>query len=54
MPMLARIIRLYECKNCVVRATDKSKVVIQGLNGYTVAEKEWTTACLFIEGGTEN
>lgn len=32
-------IRLYECKNCVVHATDESKVVVQGLNGYIVAEK---------------
>ena len=32
-------IRLYECKNCVVHAADKSKVVIQGLVGYIVAEK---------------
>lgn len=32
-------IRLYECKNCVVHAADESKVVVQGLNGYIVAEK---------------
>ena len=32
-------IRLYECKNCVVHAVDESKVVVQGLNGYIVAEK---------------
>ena len=31
-------IRLYECKNCVVHADDESKVV-QGLDGYIVAEK---------------
>ena len=54
MPMQARIIRLYECKNCVVRATDKGKMVIQALDGYTVAEKEWTAACMLIEKGTEN
>ena len=32
-------IRLYECKNCVVYAADESKVVVQGLDGYIVAEK---------------
>ena len=32
-------IRLYECKNCVVHAADESKVVVQGLNGYVIAEK---------------
>ena len=30
---------LYECKNCVVHAADESKVVVQGLDGYIVAEK---------------
>lgn len=32
-------IRLYECKNCVVHAADENKVVVQGLDGYIVAEK---------------
>ena len=32
-------IRLYECKNCVVHAADESKVEVQGLDGYIVAEK---------------
>ena len=32
-------IRLYECKNCVVHAADESKVVVQGLDGYIIAEK---------------
>ena len=32
-------IRLYDCKNCVVHAADDSKVVVQGLDGYIVAEK---------------
>ena len=32
-------IRLYECKNCVVHAADESKLVVQGLDGYIVAEK---------------
>ena len=32
-------IRLYDCKNCVVHAADESKVVVQDLDGYIVAEK---------------
>ena len=32
-------IRLYDCKNCVVHAADESKVVVKGLDGYIVAEK---------------
>ena len=32
-------IRLYECKNYVVHAADESKVVVQDLDGYIVAEK---------------
>lgn len=32
-------IRLYECKNCVVHVADESMVVVQGLDGYIVAEK---------------
>ena len=37
--MVGKDIRLYECKNCVVHAADESKVVVQGLDGYIVAEK---------------
>lgn len=36
---LGNDIRLYDCKNCVVHAADESKVVVQGLDGYIVAEK---------------
>ena len=32
-------IRLYECRNCVVHAEDARKVVLQGLDGYIVSEK---------------
>ena len=32
-------IRLYECKNCVAHPADESKVVVQGLDGYIIAEK---------------
>ena len=42
---VSKDICLYECKNCVVHATDESKVVVQGLNGYIVAEKNGN--CLF-------
>ena len=36
---VGRDIRQHKCKNCVVHAADESKVVIQGLDGYIVAEK---------------
>ena len=32
-------IRLYECENCVVHAADEAKIVVQGLEGYIIAEK---------------
>ena len=32
-------IKLYECSNCVVHAEDARKVVLQGLDGYIVSEK---------------
>ena len=32
-------IRLFECSNCVVHAEDARKVVLQGLDGYIVSEK---------------
>lgn len=32
-------IRLYECKNYVIHTADESKVVVQDLNNYIVAEK---------------
>ena len=32
-------VRLYECSNCVVHAEDAEKVVLQGLDGYLVAQK---------------
>lgn len=39
MPRQARISGLYECKNCVVHATDESKVVVPDLDGYIIAEQ---------------
>lgn len=32
-------VRLYECTNCVVHAEDAKKVVLQGLDGYIMSEK---------------
>ena len=32
-------IRLYDCNNCVVHAADETKVIVQGLDGYIIAEK---------------
>lgn len=32
-------IKLYECSNCVIHAEDAKKVVLQGLDGYIVSEK---------------
>ena len=32
-------VKLYECTNCVVHADDAQKVVLQGLDGYIVSEK---------------
>lgn len=33
-------IKLYECSNCVVHAEDVKKMVLQGLDGYIVSEKD--------------
>lgn len=35
-------IRMYDSHNCIVHATQEKKVVIQGLDGYIVAEKDDT------------
>lgn len=35
-------IRMYESRNCVVHATQEKRVVVQGLDGYIVAEKNNT------------
>lgn len=35
-------IRLYETKNCVIHTTQEKRVVVQGLDGYIVAEKDNT------------
>ena len=33
-------ISLYECKDCIVSASNAAKIVVQGLDGYIVAEKD--------------
>ena len=42
-------IRLYECKYCMVHAADESKVVVQGLDGYIVAEKNGQLLVCFLK-----
>jgi len=42
-------IKLYETKNCVVHTTQERKVVIQGLDGYIVAEKDNTLLICRLE-----
>lgn len=37
---IGRDIKLYETQNCVISVPDEKKVVIQGLDGYIVAEKD--------------
>ena len=33
---------MYESRNCIVHTTQEKKVVVQGLDGYIVAEKDNT------------
>ena len=35
-------VRLYESKNCIVHTSEERRVVIQGLDGYIIAEKDNT------------
>lgn len=42
-------IHFYESKNCVVHTTEERKVVIQGLDGYIVAEKDNTLLVCKLE-----
>jgi mannose-1-phosphate guanylyltransferase len=32
-------IKVYETSNCIIHTTEEKKVVVQGLEGYIVAEK---------------
>ena len=40
--LIGENIQMYESRNCVVHTTQEKKVVIQGLDGYIVAEKDNT------------
>lgn len=40
--LIGENIKMYESRNCVVHTTQERKVVIQGLDGYIVAEKDNT------------
>ena len=40
--LIGENIQMYESRNCVVHTTQEKKVVIQGLDGYIVAEKDDT------------
>lgn len=37
--IVGKNVKLFECKNCVIHVADERKVVLEGLNGYIVAEK---------------
>ena len=38
--LIGQNIKVYDSKNCIVHTTDERRVVVQGLNGYIVAEKD--------------
>ena len=40
--LIGENISMYESRNCIVHTTQEKKVVIQGLDGYIVAEKDNT------------
>jgi mannose-1-phosphate guanylyltransferase len=40
--VIGQDVRLYETKNCVIHAPQERRVVVQGLDGYIVAEKDNT------------
>lgn len=40
--LIGKNIKMYESRNCVVHTTQEKKVVIQGLDGYIIAEKDDT------------
>ena len=47
-------IKMYESRNCIVHTTQEKKVVVQGLDGYIVAEKDNTFAGMPLDGRTAN
>lgn len=42
-------IRLYESRNCIVHASEEKRVVVQGLDGYIIAEKDNTLLICKLE-----
>jgi mannose-1-phosphate guanylyltransferase len=40
--LIGENIHMYESRNCVVHTTQEKKVVVQGLDGYIIAEKDNT------------
>jgi mannose-1-phosphate guanylyltransferase len=42
-------VRLYETRNCVIHTTEEKRVVVQGLDGYIVAEKDNTLLICKLE-----
>ena len=40
--VIGQNVRLYETRNCVIHTTQERRVVVQGLDGYIVAEKDNT------------
>ena len=47
--MVGTDIRLYESKNCIVHTSEEKHVVIQGLDGYIIAEKDDTLLICKLE-----
>ena len=48
--LIGENIHMYESRNCVVHTTQEKKVVIQGLDGYIIAEKDDTLlVCRLLE-----
>lgn len=47
--LIGRDIRLVDCRNCIVHTTDERRVVVEGLDGYIVAEKDGTLLVCRLE-----
>lgn len=46
---IGREIKLYESKNCIIHTSQERKVVVQGLEGYIIAEKDNTLLICRLE-----
>lgn len=40
---------MYDSKNCIVHASEEKRVVVQGLDGYIIAEKDNTLLICKLE-----